>query len=217
MVEVLLGGQDGLVNVLGVILGVATASGETRIVLAAGMAAAMAEFVSMGAVAYTSRLTAGEIYESERQREHRHIRLRSDLEREEVRELFAKMGFDGELLDLVVTKITSNPDVWVDVMMALEHQLTRVSRRSALRSALLVGGAALLGSLPPLAPFLFLDVATATWASTLVSAVILFAFGAYKGRVTVGRPLRGGLEIATIGIASALIGYVVGLAFRAPG
>jgi VIT1/CCC1 family predicted Fe2+/Mn2+ transporter len=217
IVDALLGGQDGLVNVLGVVLGVATAAGEARIVLVAGLAAAMAECVSMGAVAYTSRIAAGELYESERERERRHIRLRGDLEREEIRELFARMGFEGELLELVVAKITSNPEIWIDVMMALEHQLGRVGRRSALRSALLVGFASLVGSLPPLAPFLFLRVDVAGWAATVLSAAILFAFGAYKGKATVGRPFRGGLELAAIGTTSALIGYAVGLAFRVPG
>ena len=36
--DVILGGQDGLVNVLGVILGVAAATADTRIVLVAGLA-----------------------------------------------------------------------------------------------------------------------------------------------------------------------------------
>jgi hypothetical protein len=52
--DVILGGQDGLVNVLGVILGVAAATSDPRIVLVAGLAATFAESVSMGAVAYTS-------------------------------------------------------------------------------------------------------------------------------------------------------------------
>ena len=38
--DIILGGQDGLVNVLGVTLGIAAASGDTRIVLAGGLAAA---------------------------------------------------------------------------------------------------------------------------------------------------------------------------------
>ena len=52
--DVILGGQDGLVNVLGVILGVAAATGDAYIVMVAGLAATFAESVSMGAVAYTS-------------------------------------------------------------------------------------------------------------------------------------------------------------------
>lgn len=71
--DVILGGQDGLVNVLGVILGVAAATADARIVLVAGLAATFAESVSMGAVAYTSTLADADFYESERAREYRHV------------------------------------------------------------------------------------------------------------------------------------------------
>ena len=74
--DIILGGQDGLVNTLGVILGVAAATSDPRIVIAAGMAASFAESVSMAAVAYTSRQADHALYESERAREHRHIHRR---------------------------------------------------------------------------------------------------------------------------------------------
>jgi len=48
--DMILGGQDGLVNVLGVILGVAAASGNMRIIIAGGLAATFAESISMAAV-----------------------------------------------------------------------------------------------------------------------------------------------------------------------
>ncbi len=91
--DVILGGQDGLVNVLGVILGVAAATAETRIVLAAGLAATFAESVSMGAVAYTSKRAEQSFYESERQREHRHILQAPSVERDEIRRIYAARGF----------------------------------------------------------------------------------------------------------------------------
>src|SRR5512137_3007566 len=100
--DVILGGQDGLVNVLGVILGVAAATGSTYIVLVAGLAAAVAESVSMGAVAYTSTLADADYYESERAREYRHINELPQLEKDEVRTIYAKKGFKGELLDHIV-------------------------------------------------------------------------------------------------------------------
>ena len=52
--NIILGGQDGLVNVLGIVLGVAAATYENKIVIIAGLAATFAESVSMAAVAYTS-------------------------------------------------------------------------------------------------------------------------------------------------------------------
>lgn len=54
--QMILGGQDGLVNVLGVLLGVAAASESTKIIIAVGLAATFAESIAMAAVAYTSKM-----------------------------------------------------------------------------------------------------------------------------------------------------------------
>ncbi len=215
--EIILGGQDGLVNVLGVILGVAAATNDARIVLAAGMAAAFAESVSMGAVAYTSIMASNDLYNSEKQREYRHIRLVPELEAEEIRKLYAQKGFEGETLDKIVEVITSNPDVWVEVMMSEEHQLLPPGRQGgAIKSALVVGISAIIGSLIPLIPFILIPVGISMIVSIVVAALTLFVFGAYKARVTVGQPGKSGLEMALIGTLSALVGYAVGLMFKVP-
>lgn len=217
LADVILGGQDGLVNVLGVILGVAAATSDAYIVLVAGLAATFAESVSMGAVAYTSTIAESEFYESERAREYRHIHEVPHLETQEVREIYAAKGFAGEMLENIVETITTNKDVWVAVMMAEEHQLTPVDRGQALRSAIIVGLSAIVGSLIPLTPFAFLPVQTSIWTSILVSALTLFVVGLYKGRVYSGNATRSGLEMALIGTASALIGYLIGALLRVPG
>ena len=214
--DVILGGQDGLVNVLGVILGVAAATSDSRIVIAAGLAATFAESISMGAVAYTSTLATDDLYVSEREREYRHIHLAPDVEIEEIRDIYRRKGFEGETLDRIVDVITSNPDVWVNVMMSEEFQMTPPERSSALISALIVGFSALVGSLIPLLPFLFWNTGLSIALSIVVAALTLFIVGVYKARVTVGKPLRSGLQMAVIGTISALAGYVVGLIFRVP-
>jgi vacuolar iron transporter family protein len=214
--DVILGGQDGLVNVLGVILGVAAATNDPHIVLVAGLAATFAESVSMGAVAYTSTLADADFYESEREREYRHIHDIPGFEKDEIRNIYKDKGFRGELLDRIVDTITANKEVWVAVMMAEEHQLSPVDRRQALKSALVVGFSAIVGSLIPLAPFVFLPVQLSMLVSVLITAMVLFIVGAYKARMTVGRPARSGLEMAIIGTLSALVGYAVGALLKTP-
>lgn len=214
--KVILGGQDGLVNVLGVILGVAAATSDVRIVLAAGFAATFAESVSMAAVAYTSTQADQALYESERARQERHIREVPEFERAEIRRIYKGKGIRGQQLEQIVETVTSNPEVWVDVVMSEDLQLVPVQKFGAVRAAVIVGISAIIGSLLPLAPFLALPVAQAIWLSLGISVVTLFAVGAYKARVTVGSPGRSGLEMAVIGIASALVGFAVGLLFRAP-
>jgi VIT1/CCC1 family predicted Fe2+/Mn2+ transporter len=214
--DIILGGQDGLVNVLGVILGVAAATYDAQIVLVAGLAATFAESVSMGAVAYTSTLADADFYESEREREYRHIVEVPNLERQEIRQIYTEKGFGGDLLDRIVNTITADKDVWVAVMMAEEHQLTPTNRREAFKSSLIVGFSAIVGSLIPLVPFILLPVKTAMWTSILISALVLFLVGAYKARTTVGHPGKSGLEMAVIGTVSALVGYAVGALFKVP-
>jgi predicted membrane protein (TIGR00267 family) len=215
--DIILGGQDGLVNVLGVILGVAAATSDTRIVLAAGMAATFAESVSMAAVAYTSRQADSAFYQSEREREYRHIHLVPSVERQEIRDIYENKGFEGELLDQIVETITADKDTWVGVMMTEEHGLAPTDRRRAVRSSLIVGLAAIIGSLIPLSPFIFLPVRAGIVTSIIVGAVTLFAVGAYKARATVGNIGRSGLEMAIIGTLSAIVGFGVGLLFRVSG
>jgi len=214
--DVILGGQDGLVNVLGVILGVAAATSDTRIVIAAGLAATFAESISMGAVAYTSTLAENDLYHSEREREYRHIHLAPDVEVEEIRDIYRKKGFEGETLEKIVDVITSNHDVWVNVMMSEEFQLTPPEKSKAFRSALLVGFSALVGSFIPLFPFFFWTVKLSIILSIIIAALTLFIVGVYKAKVTVGKPFRSGMEMAIIGTLSALAGYVVGWLFKVP-
>ena len=214
--DVILGGQDGLVNVLGVILGVAAATSDSRIVIAAGLAATFAESISMGAVAYTSTLAENDLYHSEREREYRHIHLAPDVEVEEIRDIYRQKGFDGETLDKIVDVITSNPDVWVNVMMSEEFQMTPPEKSKAISSAILVGFSALIGSFIPLFPFFFWTVNLSILLSIIIAALTLFVVGVYKARVTVGKPFRSGMEMAIIGTLSALAGYVVGWIFKVP-
>jgi vacuolar iron transporter family protein len=120
------------------------------------------------------------------------------------------------LLDRIVETITANKDVWVAVMMAEEHQLSPVDRKTALKAAWVVGLSAIIGSLVPIAPFMFLPISTSMWMSVLFTAMVLFGIGAYKARVTVGKPMRSGTEMMVIGIVSAMAGYLVGVLLKVP-
>lgn len=214
--DVILGGQDGIVNVLGVILGVAAATSDPHIVIVSGLAATFAESVSMAAVAYTSTLADADFYESERAREYRHIEAVPNLERAEIEEIYRQKGFRGPLLQRIVNTITQDPDVWVAVMMAEEHQLTPIERGTAFRSALVVGLAAIIGSLIPIIPFFFFPIGVSMITAVVITALVLFLVGVYKARTMVGQPFKSGLEMAIIGTLSALVGYAIGALLKVP-
>jgi VIT1/CCC1 family predicted Fe2+/Mn2+ transporter len=207
--DFILGGQDGLVNVLGVVLGVATATKDVRLILIAAIAATFAESISMMAVAYTSFKAESDFYRSEVRREQKEMRDMPDVERQEVRTIFRHMGFTKNLLESAVKHITSNRKRWLDTMMELELKMTP-PKVSPLNVAIVVGLSALVGSLIPIIPFFFLPIDTAILASLVISTTVLFFVGIYKAMTTVGSPLRSGIEMAVIGMLAALAGYAVG-------
>lgn len=215
--DFILGSQDGIVNVLGVILGVAIASWDFRIILAGGLAATFAESISMGAVAYTSTLARRDHYLGELARERKEMVELPHVERQEVREILEEWEFRGQELEEMVDRIVSKPKAWLELMMAHELNLAPVEEAQPLRSSLLVFTAAIVGSLLPLAPFIVAgnQIMYGILGSLIVSALTLFVIGWYKAHVTVGRRARSGLQMAIIGIASAAAGF--GIAFLVAG
>jgi VIT1/CCC1 family predicted Fe2+/Mn2+ transporter len=212
--DVILGGQDGLVNVLGVVLGVASATANPFVILVAGLAATFAETISMAAVAYTSVKADRDYYNAERSLEEEEVRKIPEHERNEIREIYAKKGFKGKLLDDVVKVITSNKKVWVDTMMAEELNLSPKFGGSPLKSAGVVFISTLIGSLIPLMPFILFNLFSVNEAivgSLILSVVVLFIVGVIKARLTVGNWLVSGLELAIIGTVAAGTGYFIGL------
>ena len=207
--DFILGGQDGLVNVLGVTLGVATATQDLGIILTAAFAATFAESISMGAVAYTSFKAERDFYQSQVKQEEEEIKYTPSIEKKEIKKIYAQLGFEGKILTEIVDHITSNKKRWRDVMVSQELKLA-APKVTPTNSAWVVGFSALLGSVVPILPFFFFSVSTAIWTSVVLSTIVLFSVGAYKAKTTTGSPLRSGIEMALIGIAAALVGYAIG-------
>jgi VIT1/CCC1 family predicted Fe2+/Mn2+ transporter len=213
--DVILGGQDGLVNMIGIILGVIAAGGSTSVLIVTGVAAAVTESISMGAVGYTSTVSERDYYLSERARERAEIENDPEAERDEVREIYAAKGFSGELLDQVVGTISANRDQWLETMMNEELHLQPVGRSDILRSSVVITMATLVGHLIPLTPFVVLDRGPALVVALVASALVLFGVGAYSAKTLVGDWRRSGIQMVGIGMGAALLGYLISSALGA--
>jgi VIT1/CCC1 family predicted Fe2+/Mn2+ transporter len=215
--DVILGGQDGLVNILGIILGVISGGGNRTVLLAAGFAAAITESISMGAVGFTSTTADRDFFKAQRAVEEAAVHDDTDLECREVTDLYRSKGFSGPLLDEVVATITANRDRWVDTILEDERHLQPVSNEDIVRSSGVITFATLIGHLIPLLPFVFLDRSTALVLAVISSGVVLFGVGAYQALTRVGSWWKQGIRMVLIGLGAAALGFAIGHLFHASG
>lgn len=208
----ILGSQDGLVNVLGILLGLTAASTDVRVFFVAAFAALGAESISMGAVAYTSTFARRRVYLKEVSRERQEMKDVPEKEKEEVRQVFKRWGYEGKELEELTEHIVSNPKAMLEFMMSYELDLAPIDRSEARRSFLVVGSSTVLGSFIPLIPYLFVssNVLAGTITSVIFSGSVLFIIGAYEAKTTVGSLWRSGLQLAVIGLTAGLVGFLIG-------
>jgi predicted membrane protein (TIGR00267 family) len=212
--DVILGGQDGLVSILGLLLGLAAATSSSKIIIAGGLATILAETLSMGAVAYTSKMADRDHYAAEREREVKEVKEVPEIERQEIVDIYSAKGFRGKLLDDIVNHITSDDKLWIDTMMREELDLLPVVKRDVYIYSLIVGLSTFLGAILPLIPFFFLHVHPALVTALVLSVIILAVVGVYKAHMTLGKPLKSAIQMVVIGMGAAVAGYLIGLLFK---
>ena len=215
--DVILGGQDGLVNILGIVLGVISGGGGRAVLLAAGFAAAITESISMGAVGYTSTVADRDYFSAQRQVEEAAVEDDPDLECQEITDLYRSKGFSGQLLDQVVATITANRDRWVGTILEEERHLQPVSNSDVVRSSVVITIATLIGHLIPLLPFVWMARTPALILALILAAIVLFGVGAYQALTRVGSWWRQGPRMVAIGLGAAALGFAIGRLFHASG
>lgn len=213
--DAILGGIDGCVTTFAVVASVAGAGLPGIVALALGVASLIADGFSMGVSNYQGVKSELDAVSRTRAMENRHIRQEPDGEREEIRQIFARKGFEGDVLEQIVDRISEDETLWVETMLREEHGLD-LRGFSPLKAAMWTFFAFLLVGSVPLLPFLLpsvgLNVAFAT--SVGMTGVTFFGIGFAKGVIIGERRWRSGLETLLMGGAAALIAYWVGGIFE---
>src|SRR2546422_2156047 len=118
--DFILGSQDGIVNVLGLILGLSAATRDVRIILVATLAALGAESIAMGAVAYTSTRSRRRLYLSQAVQERRGGKEIPQTERGEGREILPGWGYKSGRPRGIVGRICRHPTAGLEFMIAFQ-------------------------------------------------------------------------------------------------
>lgn len=215
LADAVLGGVDGCVTTFAVVAGAAGGGLTHRTIVVLGFANLLADGFSMAASNYLSVKSRRDEVQKARREEAAHIALIPQGEREEVRQIFRKKGFNGDILEKVVDVITGDDALWVETMVAEEHGLMLEGRRPLMSGAATFAAFTAAG-LMPLLPFLAAGPAGGREfaASAAVTALTFLTVGVLKGAVLRTPLARAGLETLLLGGAAAGLAYAAGHAIR---
>lgn len=203
------GGIDGAVTTLAVVAGVAGAQLSHWVILVLGFANLFADGFSMAASNYLGTKAEHDDWRRLEHIEHRHIELEPEGEREEVRQIFERKGFEGADLQRIVELVTSDRERWVQTMLMDEYGLPNAIR-SPWVAALSTFTAFLICGLVPLLPYLF-GTARSFSVSAALTGVVFFAIGSIKSRWSTSSWWHSGLTTLLVGAIAASLAYVVGI------
>lgn len=213
--DAVLGGIDGCVTTFAVVAGAAGGGLSDTAVVVLGCANLLADGFSMAASNYLSVKSRREELHKARREEESHIARIPRGEREEVRQIFRRKGFNGAVLEKIVEVITRDETLWVDTMLTEERGLQIEERRPLLAGLATFGAFAAAGSMP-LLPFLFpgFPKSGELAASAGITAVAFLAIGVAKGLVLRAPLLRSGIETLAVGGTAAALAYAAGHVIR---
>jgi len=206
------GAIDGTVTTFAIVAGVAGAGLDPIVIVALGMANVLADGFSMAAANYSGTKAELDNMRRIRKIEERHIKEFPKGERLEVREILARKGLSGRVLDQATDAITRDKESWIALMMEGEYGMGGIDPHP-LKAAAVTFFSFLLVGLIPLTSFL-LGLNNAFQISVWITLATFFAIGALKSIWSLSPWWRSGLETLLIGGTAAGIAYAVGSLFH---
>jgi vacuolar iron transporter family protein len=208
------GGVDGAVTTFAVVAGVAGANLDETVVIILGGANLLADGFSMAVSNFLGTRAARQQRQRARHEEQLHIRLVPQGEREEIRQIFAAKGFEGDDLERVVEVITSDPELWTETMMSEELGYGS-TEPNEVRAALATLAAFVTIGFLPLMVYVY-DLAAPgaidnafTW-SALMTAVAFLVVGGIRSRFVDQQWWRSAVETLVVGGLAAVLAYAAG-------
>ncbi len=214
--QVTFGLNDGVVSIFALLAGLVGAGQDSETILITLIAASVAGALSMAAGEYVSNKSEGEFYRHEIEQERLEIELCPHIEKEELRQMYLRKGFEGGLLEDIVEKITQDKDLWVREMVVGELGVAEVEEEDGCKTSLVILFAFLGGAAFPTLPYLMAGLFDLSATSTFVVASCvtvfgLFGAGAMKKFVTGVSWIKSGLEMLAVGFFAFSISYIIGL------
>jgi VIT1/CCC1 family predicted Fe2+/Mn2+ transporter len=209
--DAILGGIDGCVTTFAIVAGAVGAGFSASVALIMGFANLIADGFSMAVSNYEAIKVQREHREELRRMEEEHIDRVPAGEREEIRQVYRRKGFSGDILETIVSTISQDRQLWIETMLTEEHGLQKIDLNPT-RSAAVTFSAFLLAGSIPLLPLLFagLGIQRQFLLSALLAGAVFFSIGMLKSLAFAKPLLRAGLATLLTGGAAASLAYLTG-------
>jgi len=207
------GVNDGLVSNASLILGVAGAGSDPKLVLVSGIAGLAAGAFAMAAGEYVSVRSQRELFEHQISLERDELALYPEAEAQELALIYAAKGLPQREAGKLARQIVADPDHALDTLAREELGLNPGELGSPVAAAGSSLVAFALGAAVPLLPFALAPGAWALALTIAVTAVALVAVGATLSLFTGRGAVLSGVRMLAIGAAAGAVTYGVGHLF----
>ena len=202
--------NDGLVSNLALVMGVAGGTGNSKIVMLAGVAGLFAGAFSMGTGEWISVRSQSELYEREIEIERAELEAFPEEERDELALIYRAKGIEPEAARKLAERIMLRPGAALDTLAREELGLDPTDLASPWVAAFSSFFAFAIGAFIPLLPYLFAAGATALWTAAGLSAAMLALVGMTISVLTGRGAFVSAFRMLAVGAMSAGITYGVG-------
>ena len=211
-----LGANDGLVSIFSLVMGVAGAELNNKVILVTGFAGLLAGAISMALGEWLSVQSSRELYKHQIGIEKAELATAPEEEAEELALIYEARGVPKEEAQRMAQHIISDPESALEALAREElnvdpAELGGSAWEAAITSFFLFS----VGAIIPLIPYIFLTGTTGIIVSTVLSAAGLFVVGAAITLFTGRSVVSSGLRQVFFGMAAAAITFGLGRLFGA--
>ncbi|NLB14527.1 MAG: VIT family protein [Gammaproteobacteria bacterium] len=207
-----LGANDGIVPVAGIVVGVAASGASSETILMTGVAGVVAGAMSMAAGEYVSVQSQADTEAADLAIEKRELRAEPGLELAELTQIYVQRGLEPALARQVAEQLTAH-----DALAARardELGLTEELRARPLQAALASAAAFTVGAALPIAASVFAPADRVAAVTTAVTLVGLLISGGIAARIGGASILRGAWRVGFWGAVAMAAAALVGRLFN---
>jgi VIT1/CCC1 family predicted Fe2+/Mn2+ transporter len=206
-----LGANDGIVSIAGLVVGVAGANNSIHLILTAGMAGVIAGAISMAAGEYVSVSSSRDTERALLDKERKELRYQPKQELAELTEIYRKKGLSQKTAKQVAKELTNHDPIAAhfDAELGIDPNNLTNPMHAALASA----GSFLLGALFPLI-IIILPPPEIRIQFTFISVIVALAItGYFSARVGGANTNRAMVRVVIGGMLAMAITYSAGYLF----